>query len=366
MKYLILILSIFFSATAKSEDITVAEMLSWKNLINEDNSGNNYNIIKKRMESVFHGHLDSTYSDSIKYYYYLINAVIEPSINKQAENLLTAVNIREEKLGILDPEYIEILWALGGLYKDTDIDSAACFYQKAIVVGETLIKNTELIDRNKINYFLNTYGMVIGDLANIYDQNCRTQEVVSLYNTAHNLLSNDILPFDVMSYYYKFQLAQYYERKGYVDKAITCYDDILNIIKKRVGISDEYIQFLSLKADLLCRSERIQEAIKMAEDVSLGNREKGADLYNFIGLTLLKKENYENALMCFFKSKENIQKEESPFMATILHNIGRAYMLLGNKNEAKTYLMRSKDLQMRVYGEIIPNTEKYLNELEYK
>ena len=142
MKRIVLsFLTLLFSATVVSQNITVAEMRSWQ----EDITNEKYDVVSKKMEGTFHSKIDDAAPDSIKYYYYVINAAIEGQGNDntilEREYCKKALYLREKRLGVLDPEYIELLWAIGSGYEETEVDSAVSYYQKAIVIGQTLMKN---------------------------------------------------------------------------------------------------------------------------------------------------------------------------------------------------------------------------------
>lgn len=65
------------------------------------------------------------------------------------------------------------------------------------------------------------------------------------------------------------------------------------------------------------------------------------------------------------KSDETRLKTENPsLLATVYHNLGRAIMLEGSKNEALEYLTKSKDLQMNIYGEVAERTLIYIQECQ--
>lgn len=258
-----------------SQNITVTEMRSWQDdLINEK-----YNDVKKKMNAVFHGKISESASDSIKYYYYVINAAIEGQGHKntiiERENCLKALKIRETRLGILDPEYIELLWAIGSGYEKTDVDSAVSYYQKAIVIGQTIMKNPQIIEKSRWPFMIHTFGLVLGDLAGAYEKRGWLNEVVELFNYGHNLCSSNNLEFDVTSYNYKNQLAWFYEKQNQYELAIKAYDEILSLIKERIGINNKnYVNELYFKANAQCeigkKSDGIstyKEAIEIANDV---------------------------------------------------------------------------------------------------
>lgn len=65
---------------------------------------------------------------------------------------------------------------------------------------------------------------------------------------------------------------------------------------------------------------------------------------------------------CLDLTATNIGSDNEMYSA-FLHNIGRAYMLNGEKSKALDYLQKSKDLSFELTGTIDPKTVEYLKEL---
>jgi len=61
-----------------------------------------------------------------------------------------------------------------------------------------------------------------------------------------------------------------------------------------------------------------------------------------------------------------LKKEDSPVLANVYHNLGRAYMLNGKTKEALAYLNKSKDLQLKLYGDVTERTQQYIKECNSK
>lgn len=64
--------------------------------------------------------------------------------------------------------------------------------------------------------------------------------------------------------------------------------------------------------------------------------------------------------------ESRLKKENSPLLANVYHNLGRAYMLNGQTKDALAYLNKSKDLQLKLYGEVTERTTKYIQECSKK
>ncbi len=293
---LLFITLLLSSATVVSQNITVAEMRSWQ----EDITNENYDVVSRKMETTFHGKINETAPDSIKYYYYVINAAIEGQRNDnttiEREYCQKALHIREKRLGILDPEYIELLWAIGSGYEETEVDSAVSYYQKAIVIGQTLMKNPQIIEQPRWAFMIKTYGLVLGDLAELYEKKGWINEVVELYNYGHSLCSSPTLGFDVTSYIYKNRLAWFCEKHGNYKMAIDAFEDALSLIKERIGKNNkDYVNELYFKANILCKSGQeseglsaYKEAIEIASDALEPNDDLWSGLYGNYYLELGK------------------------------------------------------------------------------
>lgn len=74
-------------------------------------------------------------------------------------------------------------------------------------------------------------------------------------------------------------------------------------------------------------------------------------------------EKAKAVLLDVLKGSERKLKKESPqTLATIYHNLGRAYMLENDKADALKFLNRSSDLQKQLYGKTGERTLQYINE----
>ena len=92
-----------------------------------------------------------------------------------------------------------------------------------------------------------------------------------------------------------------------------------------------------------------------------------ATLINGLGVVMLKTDRTNEALNWFRKVQkiyEQLNKTADNDYATILHNMGRAYMLRKQYKQAKTYLEQAQTLQIQLSGSVFERTEQYLSELE--
>lgn len=87
---------------------------------------------------------------------------------------------------------------------------------------------------------------------------------------------------------------------------------------------------------------------------------------NTIGVSRLKQGNGASALEPLKRINYICQQNdaiETDVYAINLHNLGRAYMLMGDSAKAIELLKESHNLQLRLNGKVIETTTKYLTEL---
>lgn len=80
-------------------------------------------------------------------------------------------------------------------------------------------------------------------------------------------------------------------------------------------------------------------------------------------LYLGKGEDALKFLSPYKESLENMKETETIDYEVALHNVGRAYMLMGETDKAKEHLLASRDLQLKLKGEVMDKTLSYLKEL---
>lgn len=62
--------------------------------------------------------------------------------------------------------------------------------------------------------------------------------------------------------------------------------------------------------------------------------------------------------------EDRLKRENVQTLATVYHNLGRAYMLLNDKSSALKFLTESKNLQNTIYGEVAERTLLYIQECQ--
>lgn len=74
------------------------------------------------------------------------------------------------------------------------------------------------------------------------------------------------------------------------------------------------------------------------------------------------KESSELLSMLLKTDKNRLQSENPITLASIYHNLGRAFMLQNQKKDALDFLLMSKELQTEITGKVMERTEQYINE----
>lgn len=94
------------------------------------------------------------------------------------------------------------------------------------------------------------------------------------------------------------------------------------------------------------------------------------EIVNMLGVSYIlsgQPAKAQSLLNSFLKTDESrLKKEDSPVLANVYHNLGRAYMLNGKTKEALAYLNKSKDLQLKLYGDVTERTQQYIKECNSK
>ena len=62
--------------------------------------------------------------------------------------------------------------------------------------------------------------------------------------------------------------------------------------------------------------------------------------------------------------EDRLKRENAQTLATVYHNLGRAYMLLNDTSSAFKFLTESKNLQLAIYGEVAKRTLLYIQECQ--
>ena len=92
------------------------------------------------------------------------------------------------------------------------------------------------------------------------------------------------------------------------------------------------------------------------------------EIANQLAVSYLCSDKPQNARMLLKKivlsESEKLDKENRGLLAMIYHNFGRSEMLMNNIESAKKALEKSKELQIKVFGQVTEKTQKYLDEIK--
>ena len=226
-------------------------------------------------------------SDSTRYYYhYWMGSIYakQEKVDLEREHLKKSIAIRESSVGILDPEYIELLWELGSISEEIDVDKSIAYYQKALVIGQTILYNKEVSPYNNA-FMQNTYGMVLGDLARMYEKKNWKDRVVGLYESAFSFRSQFYDKDDANCYVDMYGLAGYYRERKEYDKAVETMQKVVNYINNNGGYgTNSYVNASFMLASAMSQNNQHRDAenlyrstIKLTLD-SLGTSNKNLHL----------------------------------------------------------------------------------------
>ena len=226
-------------------------------------------------------------SDSTKYYYhYWMGSICanQEKVDLEREHLKKAIAIRENSVGILDPEYIELLWELGSISEEIDVDKSIAYYQKALVIGQTILYHKDVPPYNN-SFMQNTYGMVLGDLARMYEKKNWKDRVAGLYESAFSFRSQFYDKDDASCYVDMYGLAGYYRERKEYDKAVETMQKVVNYINNNGGYgTNSYVNASFMLASAMSQNNQHREAenlyrrtIELTKD-SLGTTNKNLQL----------------------------------------------------------------------------------------
>ena len=227
-------------------------------------SQNNFDMasVEKYLKTISDKDIEEV-SDSTKYYYhYWMGSSYSnhKKVDLEREHLRKAIALRETSVGILDPEYIELLWKLGSISEEVDVDCAISYYQKALVIGQTILYNNGVSLYNT-SFMLNTYGMVLGDLARMYEKKNWKDRVTDLYESAFSFRSQFYDKDDASCYIDMYGLAGYYRERKEYDKAVETIQKVVNYINNNGGYgTDSYVNASFMLASAFSQNNQHRDA----------------------------------------------------------------------------------------------------------
>ena len=167
----------------------------------------------------------------------------------------------------------------------------------------------------------------------------------------------------------------------------------LVLINQRLGNSAEAIRYSNSLEPLIKQQNDVDDYSRFLVDwavecVNSGNKEKAKGLadsvdallyklsaasqirqYSQLAFICIRTEKYDKSIEYATHGIEVAIKdsgEKNPILATLYHNLGRAYMLKGDYSSALSALNKSKKLQLELEGEVMQRTADYIKECESK
>lgn len=283
--------------------------------------------------------------DTIKFLYHYYSAAVEDlqgkTSDKKVEHLKEAKKIRETSLGIYDPTYLEIIWAIGNEYEERDsIETAIDYYQEGLVKGQYF-----LADKNEIA--MHWYGNLLSSLGVLFENKYPESIVKSLYLSSFDLIQKQYTPDNVFSYYPIWCLSQYYRKRKEYDKSIQYADTVLSHIEKNEGsiFNKAYSKQLFFKGNILVDDNKTSDAIKTFETAIMINdtlnNKYAPDLSTLYGnyiLALTQNKDFSKieSFIPFLKDFV-IQNNDKMFYMNTLYTICKTLISLQEYNKALYY-----------------------------
>lgn len=283
--------------------------------------------------------------DTIKFLYHYYSAAVDDlqgkTSDKKVEHLKEAKKIRETSLGIYDPTYLEIIWAIGNEYEERDsIETAIGYYQEGIVKGQYFMAN-----KNEIA--MHWYGNLLSSLGGLYESKYPENIVKNLYLSSFDLIKEQYISGESFSYFPIWRLSQYYRKRKEYDKSIQYVDSVLSHIEKNEGsiFNKSYSNQLCFKGNILVDYNKINDAVKIFETAIMINdtlnNKYAPDLSTLYGnyilaLTQNKEFSKIESFIPFLKNFA-INNNDKMFYMNTLYTICKTLISLQEYNEALYY-----------------------------
>ena len=190
------------------------------------------------LDSIKNSSLDITLlSDSAQYCYHYLQAGHNAS-NKEImyAHIERAIDICEQRIGIFDIEYIDLLCALAfGACEVEENDKAINYYQKALVKGGFLLERESNV-RLRL-----TKGRILDNLGELYLKKGYEREAIQCFLQAHEVMKHDYEENDMTTMGPLFHLGCYYglNKKDY-HKAIEVWKALISYLEENGTSSGKY------------------------------------------------------------------------------------------------------------------------------
>lgn len=260
-------------------------------------------------------------------YNYLFNKLFSKSLEfRKNENYEDAIDIFDKLLSLIE-------WYSGRL-NERFIQVS---FNKALVLGHNLGLYKEAIPILKYNTEIRSFiESPNRDICSSYCFLTMYLSVLKEYDKVHEILTNGLEYLKEANFtdypphmLYRFAGNGSYSTNDY-KTAISYYEKYIDSNNPKEGATnyEEIVNMLSVAYILSGYSEKAQKLLKS-----------------------------------FLKDNEDAMIVNNPtILANIYHNLGRSMMLVRSYKDALIYLNKSKDLQMKLYGEVTSRTSDYINE----
>ena len=310
LQRVILLLICWLNCVIASSQTNIRELI-WDTYHSSISLSEEAEIVEKiKPLKLLSGDLVNSQSDSIQYLYHYCLAALYDLEDNEVESLHhidIALQLREKSIGIKDAEYLELLCSKADILKELEPTKAMKIYQKAYVVGQSLL-------RSKDDVIIYWYGQCLWNLGDMYIKRNYVQQVISLYKDAFQLTSKyfDVPSISILCIAPLQQLEDfYYSRKEY-DKAVSICDDLLSFLTQHdAQTTEHYARMLCFKAASLEKMGNLGEAISCYEksiaiEKNLLQPENSTTAYGNLHLLYLKQNLFEKA--------DSLEKEYIPIL----------------------------------------------------
>lgn len=276
--------------------------------------------------------------------------------------LLRAFDIRKTVLDKAHPDYLRSLTDLASLYRKIENFQKAKTYCLLLAEHYLLSKGSKSPDYARQ---LNSLGLIYYAL----DSLAATEQY---YKGAYEILKNTQTDEELLEAV-MYNLANFYNNKGFPDKAELLFVELLSLQKKLFGVSNQdYITTAESLAYIFRRNLKYKEsellrkqALSYYKPRSSDSLRYGRAVYN-LAVLYHDMGYYTSAEQLFLESIELNLKfygEKSLEYASDLYSLGALYKDIGQYEKAAVLLVQAKDIRKQLLGENHPAYGACLNDL---